>query len=187
MCLQRFGEDAVLAGYTRSISKFGKQSCWKEALRSLQRLCTSSLQPRLVPFSAAMQACERAGQWRDVLSGVVQLWSRGFHVDALAYNVAFKALWSGNDWVRVLCTFEHLLLEGAAPVALDSSCSTAMLAAGCGPGPSWQRIISFFTGLLRQEINPGTAGYNTVVAACLRGRDWAKALGFFEEMAQDSK
>lgn len=183
MCLQQFGEDAVLAGYTRSISKFGKQSCWKEALRSLQRLCASSLQPRLVPFSAAMQACERAGQWQNVLSGVVQMWSRGFHVDALAYNVAFKAL-SGNDWVRVLSTFEHLLLEGAAPVALDSSCSTAMLAAGYSPGPSWQRIISFFTGLLRQEINPGTAGYNTVVAACLRGRDWAKALGFFEEMDQ---
>eukprot|EP00434_Breviolum_minutum_P014586 symbB.v1.2.012858.t1/scaffold875.1/size155714/7 len=103
------------------------------------------------------------------------MWSRGFHVDALVYNVAFKAVLNRNDWVRVLSTFEDLLRQGARPVAMDSSCSTAMLAAG--HGSSWQRLP-------RRNTNPGTAGYNTAVAACLRGRDWVRAMDFFVEMDQ---
>ncbi|CAE6968960.1 unnamed protein product [Symbiodinium sp. CCMP2592] len=103
-----------------------------------------------------------------------------FHVDALAYNVGLKTVLETDDWARVLTTFDHMVERGATPIALDSSCSTAMVAAQKGLG--WTQVVEFFSGIRRGAIDPGTAGYNTLISACVRAGEWEKAVSLFGAM-----
>ncbi|CAE7555775.1 unnamed protein product [Symbiodinium natans] len=135
-----------------------------------------------MPFSVCLRACEGAGRWGMVLSGLLDMWDRGFHVDSLAYNVGLKAVLAVDDWARVLTTFDDMVCRGAAPVAMDSSCSTALVAAQAGPGVAWQLVVNFLAGMRRGEVDPGTAGYNTALAACIRAGEWERAIGLFCDM-----
>lgn len=145
------------------------------------------LEPNAFSFSAAIAACERAGESEKALALFAGLREAGGAVDRTLWNAAISAAASapdsgsetGVDLAQSLLS--QMTEEGFIP---DIRAYNAVLKA-CERAADWDTAIDTLGAMKAEKISPDAISYTSAVGALGRAREWEKALSLWMTMLSD--
>ncbi|CAJ1432772.1 unnamed protein product [Effrenium voratum] len=195
---------------TSSIKALGKRRLWQAALAILQDLAETKTQTDLRHVTAAMSACEKASEWRAVLSlaaesavcadaratGAALLslaraarWRQALDllrespVDLLGYIAAMNACTRASRWRYALELLQDARSAGHSPDI--KTYTTAAVAARRG---TWPLAFEVLAEALAEGLQVDTAFFNSLLGVCLDAEGtpgaWVAALQLLAEMGK---
>ena len=109
--------------------------------------------PNVVSFNAAMEACAKAGRWREgmtLLSDLREGWgaAAGVRPDVRSYAAVLACLRAGGQWENALELLEEM--EGGGLALPDVGCYGAVMSA-LGEAGEWERALRLLRRLQRRD------------------------------------
>eukprot|EP00435_Cladocopium_sp_Y103_P010911 s390_g2.t2 len=99
----------TLEGFNAAINAQRGGSTWRQALQLLELAPSLAVQPDLISYSAAMNAC--TSSWPSALQLLHDLRLREIEGNALTMSSCLRACAMGHQWQVSLCLFEQMLQE----------------------------------------------------------------------------
>jgi len=143
---------------------------------------SSSIEPTLITFNAAIAACAKASNADRALELLDEVRAAGMEPDAYTYNATISACAKGGRWELALELFSTMRdLERIEP---DVFTYAAALTA-CDRGGLGERAVELLREMQRghSKCRPDAAVYALAMSACAkRDATWPAALALFDEM-----
>ena len=149
--------------------------------RSLKPSCSSgnrkeaaesSVKLTVVPYTAAIAVCERAGQWLRGLQILERMHTAVVRADVVVYNSAINACGNAGRWESCVC-----LLMKLRDQALQCNVITCnSIISACEQSGHWTAAVRFFEELLSLHLQADTISYNSIVTALAAAQQWEAAM-----------
>eukprot|EP00397_Hematodinium_sp_SG-2012_P032820 GEMP01034982.1.p1 GENE.GEMP01034982.1~~GEMP01034982.1.p1 ORF type:complete len:619 (+),score=163.74 GEMP01034982.1:128-1984(+) len=147
--------------------------------------CSPGCSPDVISFSAAISACEKAGEWRAALAVLDTLLGAKFaHVqrDRIVFSAAISACEKAQQWQHALRIFDSI--DNPDVICFNSALSAL---AHCSEESDsiWRHTLALFGRIMdgggaTANIRPDHQSYTAVMEACGRSESaWARALHIF--------
>ncbi|CAL1150775.1 unnamed protein product [Cladocopium goreaui] len=119
-----------LEGFNAAINAQRGSPTWRQAIQLLELAPSLTVQPDLISYSAAMNAC--TSSWPCALQLLHDLRLRQIASNALTMSSCLRACAMGHQWQVSLCLFEQMLQDDhlTLPAFCDLFQSTTTLSAG---------------------------------------------------------
>jgi len=152
-----FGEEGQARDQEKGLQLFG------------QLVDDSSVNLTEVHFDMAINVCEKAGRWRDILSLATEMGSRGINPHSMTCNAVLKACVQLGKWDVALKLLGTMGRDGTE---LDRIAYRTVLVA-CARARQWDEVLKLYADV--QEQHPSFIGPDMVLPAitamCEVGRD----------------
>eukprot|EP00434_Breviolum_minutum_P025667 symbB.v1.2.022682.t1/scaffold2025.1/size93651/5 len=155
-------------------------SQWPAALELLfSEMPMVSVEQNIITFSAAISACEKAGEWRSALNILWEMKGRKLSADTIACSAAISACEKAAQWevaLQLLCNMQpaKLYASGITYSATISACEKAH---------QWQAACDVLAAFLDSNLPLESVPFSAAIAACSRGQ-WEVAIVLLEEMSR---
>ena len=106
----------------------------------LERMQAAGVAPNVVSYSAAMNACGKAGQWEKALALLEEMPANGATPDLYCHSIAINACGKAGDVERVMKLFTQMQERGLQPdeVGLGDGGRPERILDGVGRRGPWQ-------------------------------------------------
>ncbi|CAE8595682.1 unnamed protein product [Polarella glacialis] len=130
--------------------------------------------------SAAISACEKAGQWQLALNLLGLMPEVRVVPNEITYNSAISACEKASQWQLAL---DLLSLMPQARVVPDQISYNAAIGA-CGNVGQWQHALNLLSLMQEVKVSPDEITYNTAISACEKRGQWQLALKLLSIMPE---
>eukprot|EP00397_Hematodinium_sp_SG-2012_P018259 GEMP01018700.1.p1 GENE.GEMP01018700.1~~GEMP01018700.1.p1 ORF type:complete len:778 (-),score=183.43 GEMP01018700.1:398-2710(-) len=153
---------------------------WQSALSMLH-----SMDPSLrtvVSYSAAISACEKAGEWVAAVRLLDTMKAENVAPNAIAYSATISACARAAEWSVALNIFDSMLSE---KVKKDVIVFNAAITA-CANAAMWTRALGLMRRMERMKIHADTISYNAAIFACGNAGEWRLAKQLLHTMEENA-
>ncbi|CAJ1421006.1 unnamed protein product [Effrenium voratum] len=162
-----------VAGYNNAMHACKQAGLWQRCLQLLGNMESKELQADAQTVATAMSACERGGHWQQAVSLLAAARERRLPESAAASNTVVNVCANNHQWQQALEVLSDMGLQ-----RLRSAMTTRnSLLGACGRGSTWSAALAI---LVCQEVD--AFGYNAVLTACVKSRQWQQGIQVFEAM-----
>ena len=142
----------------------------------------SKLEPNAFSWSAAIAACERAGEWEKALALFAGLRAEGGAADSVVYHAAISAAASGGDVQLARRLLEEMQGEADPEVAKASLRAYNGVLKACERSADWDAAFDVLSSMKGEGVMPDRVSYTLAVGAAGRAGEWEQALGLWTQM-----
>ncbi|CAM9939827.1 unnamed protein product [Scytosiphon promiscuus] len=115
-------------------------------------------------WSSAVDACGRAGKWREAVSLVEEMQTEevGISPNVITYNAAITACRKGKQCDRAVALLRDMPRRGVSPNVASYSSAIAAL----GDAGRWQDAVSLFREIPDVGLAPDMMSFTATISAC---------------------
>ncbi|CAK9072968.1 unnamed protein product, partial [Durusdinium trenchii] len=145
----------------------------------LQIMEEASIETNVFHYSAAINACEKAGEWMLALAVVVGMQEKEVMPNTVTMNSAISACEKAEEWTWAL----HFLdaMPGTSLTRDVISYTSTMNA--CAKAFLWETALQLFDSMSLEAVVPNTRTYNGAISAFAQAGRWRPALQMLDVMA----
>eukprot|EP00427_Karlodinium_veneficum_P030757 CAMPEP_0169193098 /NCGR_PEP_ID=MMETSP1016-20121227/5980_1 /TAXON_ID=342587 /ORGANISM="Karlodinium micrum, Strain CCMP2283" /LENGTH=846 /DNA_ID=CAMNT_0009269509 /DNA_START=7 /DNA_END=2543 /DNA_ORIENTATION=- len=163
-----------------ALKAFAMVNDWEGALTFFDGMeARIGVVPNAHCYSAAINACEKGGQWQRALELFHTMQSQNVKPTSITCTSVICACRSAGQWEAALTVLRQMGPMGVSP---DVHTYSAIISA-CDKAGKWQEAIQLFDELLNSSLTPTLVCYGAVLRACDIGRQWQTALRIFYSMS----
>ena len=140
------------------------------------------MQVNHIGLSAAISACEKAGQWKAACEVLRFSATARIRTDIVVYSAAIAACSRSGEWQAAFGLLEQMAVEH---IRHDTVACTAAITA-CTNSTEWKSALSLLSSMNLQLLSPEIFAYTAALSACDLGERWEEALILMEDMQQNS-
>ncbi|CAE8729515.1 unnamed protein product [Polarella glacialis] len=163
----------------------GRRQLWRPAIDLLGAMRQSSLEPGVIPHTAAAKACALGQQWKQVLGMLPLMGSRSVAADDVAYGVAINACSSeSSDGQRAWAWGAVLLDEMRSRCLRLNAVTFSSLLGSCQGADRWKQVHQILAAMRRCGVEADVVIRNAATSLlCSAGQQsWEEALGLLDEV-----
>eukprot|EP00439_Symbiodinium_sp_Y106_P056305 s56_g7.t2 len=147
---------------------------WTSSLELLASMSMAAVVPNAGSCSAAMNACEKGGEWRWPLEALAT--ARPGTANTVVYNAAMSACAQAMQWIRACGLMRQMTAATVAPSVVTFNSLVNALASGRKP----EVVLQLLPAMAEAALLPNAVTLSSVVDACARGERWMWALTVLE-------
>lgn len=167
---------------TRLLSGLAKQRKSGIALLVLQWLRRQSPGVNGFHYGAAINACEKCGEWDQALELLREMAHDRVEPNTITCSSAISACGKCGEWKKALELLNSLVHD-----RVESNTITFNAAINaCAKSGEWAKALGLFGEMALGRVEMDTVSYNAACSACGKGSQWAIALELLGEMSQSS-
>jgi len=170
------------------IRGLGRRGLWQRACQMLDVMRQRDLEPNVILYNAAADACRRSQAWAVALALLDLMPHRSAIVDVITCSTIVAACTAASKWEAGLQIFAELTGRADAStkrsdsehVRVDQQSVSTGIAA-CARGAQWMLALVFLSDFA-PEVQPDLVSYNAVIDACGKGQQWQRGLATFARL-----
>lgn len=152
---------------------------WEQALNFLEmEMPRMGVVPNAHAYCAAINACEKGGQWLRAIELFKLMQERGVMPNTVTCTSVICACKAGGHWQDALTILHSMPELGVEP---DAHTYTNAISA-CNKAGKWMLAQTTFDEMRANGVAPTLVTYGALLSACENGRQWKTALSLLNEM-----
>lgn len=170
-----------LDNYTCSttLKAYGHLKDWQGALSFLDMMPKMlGVMPNAYCYSAAINACEKGGQWRKAVEVLDLMRENKIEPTTVVCTSVVSACKAHGQWEAALRVLDQMDEMGVKPDA--HTFSNAISA--CDKAGKWNEAIKTFERMKKYGVGPTLVCYGAVLSACEKGKQWGLSMEILDSM-----
>ena len=151
----------------------------KVALGLLEDMQQTEVALDIIVFSAAISACEKAGQWTTAFDLFHQMQRQIVQVDAISVSAVISACEKAAQWEAAIDFLHHSLTSLRLP---SNSVSFAAAISACEKAGEWTAACALLKSLQTSGVDMDAFPFSATISACSRAGEWQVALHILSQM-----
>lgn len=164
------------ANITGIIQVYGEAGKLGDAVNILRKMELLKMAPNEYHLSALIQACRKVGQWEMALGLYERLPMYGIKENHVISNCMLSTLIEASQYSVAYEIFDRMKMLGIHSVFSYSILMSAFEREG-----KWEKAIEVYEGMGRDNIQPNTVIFNSVLKACLRHGQFQRVFDLFNK------
>jgi len=152
---------------------------WQAALQFLKMMSTTfNIKPNAHCYSAAVNACEKGGQWQRALELFQQMQDNHVQPTTITCTSVVSACKVCGQWQEALSVLTQMKTMG---VPADAHTFSNAISA-CNKAGKWMAAIRTYEDMRSYNVEPTVVCFGAVLCACQKGKQWQVAMAILNEM-----
>lgn len=162
-----------------ALKAFAMLKEWEQALSFLEvEMPRLGVEPNAHAYCAAINACEKGGQWLRAIDLFNLMQKRGVQPNTVTCTSVICACKAGGHWQDALTILHSMPSLGVQP---DAHTYTNAISA-CNKAGKWMLAQTTFDEMRANGVEATLVTYGALLSACENGRQWKTALSILNEM-----
>ena len=151
----------------------------KVALGLLEDMQQTEVALDIIVFSAAISACEKAGQWTTAFDLFHHMQRQIVQVDAISVSAVISACEKAAQWEAAIDFLHHSLTSLRLP---SNSVSFAAAISACEKAGEWTAACALLKSLQTSGVDMDAFPFSATISASSRAGEWQVALHILSQM-----